>query len=288
MSIKVHIKNRFRPLFRTCYDSCFRILKHLPINVTIRIQSKKCGFFGDLYQTLSAIRFFEQIGLNCEVDWGKKSLYFDKKHGDNVWDYYFVNSKFSFSKKTKLKLNISYSPTAYNIRKYEGLSQKESDSIVISKFCKMKEEISNSINNYIEMNFSTNTLGVHYRGTDAMAGYEGRSAIEIDLLVSEINNYIDEYKDAKIFLATDDYKSLKILNAIYKNQMHYTNSLRSLDGISVHGHFDKGVKGSGYQKGYDALLDAFLLSRCNFLIHKGSQLAKFALLKNLSLKNIDI
>jgi hypothetical protein len=91
--------NKIKFICRNLYDFLFIIIGRLPIGLTIKIKSKKCGFFGDFAQTLNAIRFSEINSFNCKVDWDHRSLYYDVNFGQNVWEYYFNKSEYIFTKK---------------------------------------------------------------------------------------------------------------------------------------------------------------------------------------------
>ena len=278
-------KLTYRYLFRKVYDKCFELAGFLPVGVCIVIKSKKCGFFGDLSQALNAIRFAEQAGIDCQVCWDKRSLYFDEKQGNNVWDYYFNNSRFTFSRKRNFRLNfrIAYYPSAFGFPGYSGLSVKDSTSYAISKFCILKQNIIDHIESYIRANFTPTVLGVHYRGTDAKAGYESRSAPTVDQMVLLIKKKLSNNQFGSIFLASDDSNAVEILSKTFGSILHFKNCLRSADGSSIHGHYDNGLKGSGYQKGFEVLVDACILSHCDFLLHAGSQVVWFASSKETKL-----
>ncbi len=265
-----------RYFYRKVYDLFFSLLNWFPFGVTIIIKSKKCGFFGDLCQTLNAIRFAEICGMNCEVDWNKESLYFDKAYGQNVWEYYFHTSKFFFSTKKNHYLRIPYYPSAYDITVYQSLSVKESVALAISKFCRLKQEISDFIDSYVRLNFADHVLGVHFRGTDVAAGFDNRSSLQLDQVILQIDEFIKINKDANVFVATDDFNAIKKLDENFGSLINYRDCIRSSNGNSIHGHYDEGLAGSGFQKGFDVLIDAYLLSECDSLIYKGSRVMWFA------------
>ena len=92
----IYLNRKLKKIIRYLYDYFFILLSKLPFQVTLIIKSKKCGFFGDLAQTLNAIRFCEMNALNCKVHWDENSLSFDVNFGRNVWGYYFNKSEFHF------------------------------------------------------------------------------------------------------------------------------------------------------------------------------------------------
>ena len=278
--ITYFLNRRVHKLSRSLYDLIFIAAGSLHIGLTIRIKSKRCGYFGDLAQTINAIRFAEIVGLNCEVDWNDESLYYDENCGNNVWEYYFIQSKFSFSGKAIFKLTVPYFPTAFEFPCYSGMSTKDSTAAAISKFCRLKQEVVDIVEAYISDNFSGETLGVHIRGTDAANGYEGRTSPSLEKLHLKIDNWLSARKNGTIFLATDDLNAMNRLSATFGRRLHFRECLRSDDGNSIHGHYDNGQQGSGYQKGLDVLIDSLILSRCTEVFYRGSRVAWFASSKN--------
>ena len=51
---------------------------------------------------------------------------------------------------------------------------------------------------------------------------------------------------------------------------------------------DSGTVSSGYRKGEEVLLDALLLSRCDFLVHSASAVAEFAIYWRLRLHRASV
>lgn len=273
---------------RPCYESLFRLLAATPAKPTLLVKSRGCGFFGDVKITLNGIRFAEMTGIDCVVDWGKESLYFDPDAGKNVWEYFFSQSKFIFSHfSSRFSLPIPFYPSASDILVYEGLDRRESTFRAIERYCVPKMEITKSIDGYIREYFASETLGVHFRGTDAAAGYEGRQVIALGRLETEMDKWLSAHPSGNIFLASDDAFVVEYLARRFAGVLHFRDHLRSKDGTSLHGHYDKGVAGNGYRKGSEVLIDALLLSKCVLLFHDGgSQVSSFAKTRNPALPSV--
>lgn len=268
-----------KPYFRKYYDSGFVLLSKF-FDVKISIKSKHCGFFGDLAMTLNAICFAEITGLRFDVDWDKRSLYFDAAAGQNVWHYFFTPPLQS-RKSRKISLSLPYFPDAFGFPVYDNLSERKSIGIAIERYCTPKPEISEIIENYVRENFSSiANLGVHYRGTDAAAGFENRKCAKLECLETRIADWLKQNQDGRIFLASDDASGVELLKSKFGPSLHSRDCIRSDNGKSIHGHYDDGFTGTGYEKGLDVLVDASLLSRCDLMLNQGSRVAWFAKSKN--------
>ena len=274
------INPSIKPVLRRIYDGCILVSAKI-FEVKLYIKSKHCGLFGDLAQTLNAIRFAEINDLDFEIDWDKNSLYFDSAIGKNVWYYFFKCHPKSFRHSRKIKIGIPYYPTAYGFPVYTGLSERQSIGTAIQRYCTPRPEITKIIEDYVKDNFSENAnLGVHYRCTDVAAGFENRAVAKLDSLQFKIKDWIKNNPNGRIFLASDDARAVEFLKERYCTHLHSRECIRSKDGNSIHGHYDGGILASGYDKGVDVIVDANLLSRCDQLLHQGSRVAWFARAKS--------
>lgn len=280
------IRSTLRKL-RPVYESLFRGLARLPGNPVLRIQSKRCGLFGDIAITLNAIRFAERSGLDCQVDWGKRSLYFDPDVGDKVWEYLFERSQFSFAgDHGGPSYGLPYYESAFKFPPYEGMSERDSLARAIREWCRPKPGVQELVDAHLSAHFATANLGVHYRGTDAVAGFEDRSIATLDKIEHKIVEWLDSNPGGKVFLASDDAIAVAQLAARFPDRLHHRECLRSSDGNSLHGHYDAGQRSSGFTKATEVLVDALLLSNCDLLLHCESRVAWFARAKNPQLPEI--
>jgi len=275
--------------FRGIYHGVFRALSKSPVDITMSIRSRSCGFFGDTATTLNGIRFAEMNGIDCAVEWGQRSLYLDPASGPNVWKYAFAESKFAFRGSAKERsIHLPYYPTPDPFPSYQDLSERESLALAISKFCKPTTEITQIVEAYISTNFAPTTLGVHYRGTDAAAGFENRNTTSVQQLEIVISDWLKKNPEGNVFLATDETSAIDKLSERFPGVIHYRECIRSIDGKSVHGHYDDGNSGNGRQKCIEVLVDAILMSKCNLLCARGSRVVWFATSMNPKLELIEI
>ena len=122
------------------------------------------------------------------------------------------------------------------------------------------------------------TLGVHFRGTD-----KSRAAprTAIDSVFHAVDDLLGRLPaDASIFVATDESSFLDKCVARYGRRVSWLDDhLRSNDGQPVH----LGRTVDGYQLGRDALMNCWILSRCDTAIKTASILSAWAKVLNPAL-----
>ena len=133
-------------------------------------------------------------------------------------------------------------------------------------------------------------IGVHARGTDATSLQEVRAFRQGSLVLSryrrEVERLLQARTSAKIFVATDDESSLSELAEAFPGRVVSYDSLRHQHGEPA-GHGPTGWIMPAYiaanrdlaaKNGEEAVIDYLLLSRCQYLVHNGSSLARTVLL----------
>jgi hypothetical protein len=133
-------------------------------------------------------------------------------------------------------------------------------------------------------------VGVHARGTDATSKQELRTfrqgSLVLSRYVAEIERLLDIQPRAKILVATDDQSSLDYLVKVFGHRVIAYESVRHYGGEAA-GQGPTGWIMPAYiardrdvaaKNGEDAVIEYLLLSRCHYLVHNGSSLARTVLL----------
>jgi hypothetical protein len=133
-------------------------------------------------------------------------------------------------------------------------------------------------------------IGVHMRGTDATSRQELRTfrqgSLVLSRYVAEIEQLLDVQPTARIFVATDDQSSLNYLAKAFGHRVIAYESVRHNGGEAA-GQGPTGWIMPAYiardrdvaaKNGEDAVIEYLLLSRCHYLVHNGSSLARTVLL----------
>ena len=125
-------------------------------------------------------------------------------------------------------------------------------------------------------------LGIHYRGTDKT--WEA-PRVSWQHCLNTVKNYLRSHKNISgIFTASDEQGFIDFINKsvtdipVYSRDDYY----RSTDHRPVHSAINVG----GYEKGEDALVNAFMLANCTTLIRTTSFLSAWASIFNPNLKVI--
>jgi hypothetical protein len=246
----------------------------------VKILGSNCGFFGNLFLTINGIRLCETARINAHPFWGRESPYFNETHGQNVWEYYFepvVIPKPRHSKKTST--TIFYKPDATPISPcYPGKNIRETYAICIQQFVRLRKPIKDEIEHLRKKLFNgKHILGIHARFTDTVAGFEDRSHHRLTQYFDKIDHYSKTNPVDGIFVATDSLPALEQFRNRYNDKIIALDCLRSLNNISIHGHYDKGTLGDPYIKGLEVIRDAYLLANTSHLIRVNSRVTAFSL-----------
>ena len=133
-------------------------------------------------------------------------------------------------------------------------------------------------------------IGVHARGTDAISEQElrphRRGSLVLARYVDELHRLLEEMPTARIFVASDDERSIQHLRQAFLDRVIAWASVRHHGGAGA-GHGPTGWLMPAYiagnrdlaaRNGEDAVIEYLLLSRCDYLVHNGSSLARTVLL----------
>jgi hypothetical protein len=264
---------------RQLHDAAFSLITLLPNKPCIDIKPGISGFFGKLFATLNGVRFAEMNCLDATVTWGPSSPYYDAEMGMNAWSYYFERARFDFSSPRGRTFRLSYRPGAHDFLAYTGLTVRQSVGMGLRAWCQPRPDILDAVAAFAEAHFKKCMLGVHVRLTDAAAGAEGRQTVPLSAYFSAVDAWMSS-NEGHIYLATDDARVVDAFTERYRGQVCFSDCIRSASGDSIHGHYDRGIEGSPYQKGREVLIDALLLARCNQLIRTHSRVTCFSMCWN--------
>jgi hypothetical protein len=142
-------------------------------------------------------------------------------------------------------------------------------------------------------------IGVHIRGTDALKDPETpyrHGSLNLTRYVAEIERLIKSRRAAMIFVASDEQSSVDAMKDAFGARVLSYSSILHTDGGAV-GAGPTGCIMPGYiagdrdlaaRNGEEAVIDYLLLSRCNYLVHNGSSLARMVLLNDPDLDHCNI
>jgi hypothetical protein len=166
---------------------------------------------------------------------------------------------------------------------FDDIHEREIAKKIIDKHLILRPQIQQPLDEFYEKNMKgKKILGIHKRGTDIHIHHQPAS---LDSFFERVDQVVNEYDG--IYLSTDEkfvvdqFKSRydKILNASYQT----LSDQPQMPNFKTH----QG-RSQGFEVGKDAIIDAYLLSKTDFLIKGNSNLSNFSLLLNPDLKFICI
>ncbi len=247
------------------------------INDRSNCNSAERGFFSIFREVLDIIASNGKKNIQIEY---YNTLY-NNNNKENMWDYYFypINND---KKKKYIRFFVRWS--FRDIYSAENPKEVALFYEVINQRIKFKDEISDKVERFWTAHLKNKkTIGVHYRGTDIQASLDMYAKT-----IKKANN--DDYFSAvdflirsgydMIFLATDDEKVLKIFKERYGDKLVYRESERSKNGRGI--HF---LNANRRQQGEDVIIDALLLSKCDFFLYGYSNVSTVVKYLNPFLKS---
>ena len=265
-------------------------LSVLPFKPRLRVLSCGCGLFGDIILSMNAIQFAERHHLSGSIYWGRRSLYFDPGKGGNAHEYFFENGRFDFSEKRQGRgYTLDYVPPSDNFQTPKGTRPRDAMKRLLDNYAAPRRELLAEVDAFMRDRLDApHVLGIHVRMTDAAKGFEGRKTQPPENFVAAAEEWLANKRGGIVFLATDAAEVAEKFSAHFGDRLVLQDAIRSEDGTSLHGHKDQGLSGNPYRKGREALLDALILSRCDFLIRSFSFLTAYSLCLNPTLEFLDL
>ena len=227
------------------------------------------GFFSYYLTVLGALDKYEE-GKYCgvKVDFGQTGWYYDKNKGDNWWEYYFQPIELGESSNCAQRALSGFECAVTSCHGRDDLDRIHAKNL-INNYIKIKDEITAEANSFANQHFKNFVIGVHFRGTDKFGIGESEVVSYYQML-----NYLIQFiikarlKKFEIFIATDEANFIRFMEECFPGKILYQQAIRSENMEPVHVKSD-----SPYQVGKEALLDALLLSKCNYLIRTVSNLS---------------
>jgi hypothetical protein len=143
------------------------------------------------------------------------------------------------------------------------------------------------------------SIGVHIRGTDAVSIEEKRqhrqNSLHYGSYREEIHSLLKILPRALVFVATDAEESLVIMREEFGDRVVAYDSLRHTEGPAA-GMGPTGWIMPGYiaddrdraaRNGEEAVVEYLLLTKCSYLVHNGSSLARTVLLHDRAIPHVN-
>jgi hypothetical protein len=167
----------------------------------------------------------------------------------------------------------SYNSEIYKLRphfkgKFASLKAMSNEAIlrkILRENLTLNETIKNQVNTFKKNNFGKKTIGVHIRYTDRKNPFDKYPKI--------INNIIDKYPQAIIFLATDNKVVELFFREMYKDIVVTAEKWYPESSERLHENWDCPDR---FENCVQALVDMYLLASCNYLLCDQNSTLAFA------------
>jgi len=168
--------------------------------------------------------------------------------------------------------------------------EREVISKIIHKYLILKPQIQDKINEFYNKYFKGHIIGLHIRGrghVEAIPFLRNKGImndqVPYDLYFKKIDELLSDSNNSKIFLCSDSQDVIDKCNEIYKEKIIIYKSTRCPDGEMHWKH--KEFWNEKYKLGEDIIIEAYLLSMTDYLVHGMSNVTNFVLCKNDKLLN---
>jgi hypothetical protein len=134
-----------------------------------------------------------------------------------------------------------------------------------------------------KLNLDDDFIGVHYRGTDFRLNIHNHPnpIAEVDYF-NEIDKILESSTSLKIYLATDDEKTLEKFKTKYGSSLKYFDDVFRSDSKTLNIFRDSDRNFHGFLLGYEVLRDSFVLAQSSYFVHGLSNVAYGAKLLNIA------
>jgi len=252
---------------------------------------------------------------------GGRNPYYQRECGSNVWEYYFEpigppvdalpvlarsHRVFTIANAPELWRLYRWDPESFFMNPYGYYRSVENMADVAYPHewwqaqrnmaraflgdgtIRFRTRLVDQARRFAEDNFSGETLGLQLRGSDKYdfgAGPNLSRKVPPEEYFPYIDRYLAEHPNCKkIFVATDQRKWLAVLESVYPGTiLSFAELSLSEDNENrIHDQNDRALRGA------EALVDALLLSKCQYLIKCHGAVGELALVVNPGLDFVDL
>lgn len=289
-----------------------------PATQYVVILPRDVGFFSLFFQVISELHECDASGRLPIVYFNRRCLYWSdgaSTGSESAWDRYFEPlsgakiqdvlswtpamadwSAADFRRDVQVP-NVTFTDAPPVFCEWENPALIESQRPVINslikKHIRVRARLATEVEGFARREFDgARVLGLHLRGLEQTltpVGHLARPLDVFDRYLHFADRYLAAYPDARIFAATDSESLRARLLSKYGERIIDRSTTRlapSQERIGLHylddSHTDKSKLGD------DVLIDALLLSRCDYFIHGMSNVAFAALHFNPSLEHLNV
>lgn len=240
------------------------------------------GFFCSYQAVIGFLHMIENDGNSGYQVFFEKGLYLDPSVGPNWWEYYFEPI---YSGPPSQDVIVDHPgdmlKSKWNTDAISNIT-RESAAYFIKKYIKVKPALQIKIDEFVKNKFGQHTIGTHMRGSDKSSE---APRVAYQNVLEEVQKQLRP--NSVVFVATDEQAFIEFMKSKLGSRVVCTDAIRSKDHEPIH-HKDGKPMSNPYKLGEDAVLDCYLLSRCDVLVRTFSNLSSSAANINPTLQVIDL
>lgn len=260
------------------------------------------GFFSNWIWVLAHICYAKKHDYICVVDQQNYLTEYTEDHPindvTNVWEYYFNQPGNASLAEAYASKNYILSDDAIHSDELP-YSEPSANKFVLDdnklkQVCKIANEnikLNKNIQKLLDEKWKSikignekeTIVGVHVRQTDKITPPTGHyAASDTEQYFVEIDKILHDCPSAKIFLCCDDLGTIECFKAHYGSCVFYNDAYRAEPGSTTGIHLDKIYhrENHKYLLGVEVIMDAYMLARCDYLIHTHSNVTNAAIIIN--------
>lgn len=255
-------------------------------NITFYVirRSPGTGLFSNLTFVLNHLQICKKFGFTPIVDMQNFNTIYNEeikiKKTFNSWEYFFEPlNKYTLEEVYKSKNVIITSDIFYHFFSYSINLNIELTKLLQTEI-KIKKTLYKTFERLCKKFSNKKILGVHFRGTSykSTAGHPFPATEKQMYFI--INSIMKKNKVDHIFLVTEELRYLDYLKKKFPNKITYLNTCYRSNKNDAFKIYPR--KLHRYKLGREAVIEALLLSKCDYLIHLSSNITSAAIAFNLN------
>lgn len=258
--------------------------------------------FSNVNEVIEHLRLADIGGYRFAIDWTVSCYRDPQRHGD-PWEYYFkpVYPDLPFAALEgqswpELPRGVPVACTVANIitpRLKDGACHplllprdRHSAHALIARHLHLNDDVTDIIEDFAARHFNGPIIGLHTRGPGRIDGGAATlrrninpdGGVPFEVYFDAVDAALRQYPDARIFSCSDSSMVIENIHARYGSRVITYDATRSAFGEMHARHPENaGQSFDAYTLGLDVLVEAYLLTRCDILVHGNSNVANFVL-----------
>ena len=234
-------------------------------------EKSHAGLFSNVFHVLTHLGYAKDLGLTPVVDMENFATLYNEPEpvggSKNAWEYYFLQpSPFSLKDVYRSKRVIfSYGSNNSAFGAYYDFPRSQK---LAGQFLQIRPEIMALADTFAQEHFQGETLGVHIRGQEMKTAPGHPVPPSIDEMLARAESMQQRHPIAKIFVVSEEQAYIDAFHRRFGGKAVSSEAFRTYDtNAYTLAEYPRPLH--MYRLGRELMLDALLLSRCDYLLAGG-------------------